>query len=206
MLNLHNRGDLSRELFMKGGRKHLWWDPASAAAHSLLTSLFHCGKIYTKVNNSFSAPGAEWALGENRESGENPERYRHCKHGGLSQLRKRVIGFALRRPAGGLGCASQDTCWSGSCAWGLQVRAIRRLLTQKYGCGSLYCCRGFAFWCCIKWFPPYPASYRLPARKLLLRDFQGEVVRLPFFFMNAAAAVTTTSSGYFCRCLLWKRP
>lgn len=29
----------------------------------------------------FSAPAAVWAMGENRESGENPERYRHCECG-----------------------------------------------------------------------------------------------------------------------------
>ena len=45
-----------------------------------------------KVNNHLSASNVGQILGENRESGANPERYRHCKRGGGCTGRKPVIG------------------------------------------------------------------------------------------------------------------
>ena len=48
-----------------------------------------------KVNNGFSAANAGWAGAENRESGVNPERYRHCKRGGTPQGESRSLeGFS----------------------------------------------------------------------------------------------------------------
>ena len=44
-----------------------------------------------KVNNGFSAANAGWAGAENRESGVNPERYRHCKRGGTPQGESRSL-------------------------------------------------------------------------------------------------------------------
>ena len=38
-----------------------------------------CGILTCESEYQLSAPGAGWVSGENRESGENPERYRHCK-------------------------------------------------------------------------------------------------------------------------------
>ena len=48
----------------------------------------------TESEYQFQCSRAGWALGENRESGANPERYRHCKRGGRSMGRKPVIGFS----------------------------------------------------------------------------------------------------------------
>ena len=51
---------------------------------------------YNKAESEyqFQCSRAGWALGENRESGATPERYRHCKRGGRSMGRKPVIGFS----------------------------------------------------------------------------------------------------------------
>ena len=41
-----------------------------------------------KFNMRLSAAAAVWALVENSESGQNPERYRHCMRGGYAPLVK----------------------------------------------------------------------------------------------------------------------
>ena len=48
-------------------------------------------KSLLKVNNGFSAFPAAWVGRENRESGETPERYRHCKRGGPPEGESRSL-------------------------------------------------------------------------------------------------------------------
>ena len=91
-----------------------------------------------KVNNGFSAANAGWAGAENRESGVNPERYRHCKRGGaphgesrsLEGLSEKTVWVLWMREPGYLlrPCDRQTPASTG----------IWRLLAQEYGCGSLY--------------------------------------------------------------------
>ena len=59
------------------------------------------GIVFPKVNNGFSASRAVRVRGENRESGANPERYRHCQRGGARRRRKPVIGL-IREDAAGI--------------------------------------------------------------------------------------------------------
>lgn len=55
-----------------------------------------CGIIRGKVNSGFSARALQRSR-ENRESGENPERYRHCKRGGAILGESRSLSVWMRR-------------------------------------------------------------------------------------------------------------
>lgn len=75
-----------------------------------MTSTLLCDKMDTESEYQFQCSRAGWAWGENRESGENPERYRHCKRGGLTPRAKAGHWMRSEKTGEGLGCASQDTC------------------------------------------------------------------------------------------------
>ena len=49
-----------------------------------------------------SAACLVWKLAENSESGQNPERYRHCMRGGTARDESQSLGFFLRRQCGRL--------------------------------------------------------------------------------------------------------
>ena len=53
------------------------------------------------IRNS-SAAGFALEPTENSESGQNPERYRHCMRGGAAQDESQSLGFFLRRQCGRL--------------------------------------------------------------------------------------------------------
>lgn len=50
--------------------------------------------IITAVEQRLSAVRMRLGLAENRESGENPERNRHCMRGGSAQDESRSLGLA----------------------------------------------------------------------------------------------------------------
>lgn len=120
----------------------------------------------TESEYQFQCSRAGWAWGENRESGENPERYRHCKQrrpypksesGSLDGFREDRGRLRMRKPGYLLNLGFRR---------GLQVRAVRRLLAQKYGLRQfLWLPQSFRFSGAVKVVSPLPASNRLPSGK-----------------------------------------
>lgn len=80
----------------------------------VLSGLTKIGKGSIIRKKHLSASGAGWARGENRESGEKPGRYRHCKRKDPAQGENRSLGaFSPRRPGRIVRRASQETCSNG---------------------------------------------------------------------------------------------
>lgn len=80
----------------------------------VLSGLTKIGKGSIIRKKHLSASGAGWAQGENRESGEKPGRYRHCKRKDPAQGENRSLGaFPPRRPGRIVRRASQETCSNG---------------------------------------------------------------------------------------------
>lgn len=80
----------------------------------VLSGLTKIGKGSIIRKKHLSASGAGWARGENRESGEKPGRYRHCKREDPAQGENRSLGaFPPRRPGRIVRRASQETCSNG---------------------------------------------------------------------------------------------
>lgn len=85
-----------------------------SAGGFVLSGLTKIGKGSIIRKKHLSASGAGWARGENRESGEKPERYRHCKRKDPAQGENRSLGvFSPRRPGRIVRRASQETCSNG---------------------------------------------------------------------------------------------
>ena len=85
-----------------------------SAGGFVLSGLTKIGKGSIIRKKHLSASGAGWARGENRESGEKPERYRHCKREDPAQGENRSLGaFPPRRPGRIVRRASQETCSNG---------------------------------------------------------------------------------------------
>ena len=85
-----------------------------SAGGFVLSGLTKIGKGSIIRKKHLSASGAGWARGENRESGEKPGRYRHCKREDPAQGENRSLGaFPPRRPGRIVRRASQETCSNG---------------------------------------------------------------------------------------------
>lgn len=85
-----------------------------SAGGFVLSGLTKIGKGSIIRKKHLSASGAGWARGENRESGEKPGRYRHCKRKDPAQGENRSLGaFSPRRPGRIVRRASQETCSNG---------------------------------------------------------------------------------------------
>ena len=85
---------------------------------------------------------------ENSESGENPERYRHCMRGGAAQDESQSLGFFLRRQCGRLMIRkSGDLLESASCTF--RVIMGWTVLSWKNGHGSMMLLWLF---CVHRWF------------------------------------------------------
>lgn len=167
-----------------------------------------------KVNNHLSAFGIVRISKENRESGATPERYRHCKRGGPQKAK---AGHWLHCALLTVGNQVRAKCREDpGCAVDAQVRipaemvllphpastGVRRLLTQKYGCGSIRAA-AFSFSVLFMWFPPYP-PYRLPSEKECLRAlFPGGRCLFPHFFESKTAAVTLAAAVFVG--MVWKK-
>ena len=63
-------------------------------------------RVYNTHNFIYCSSAAGFALepAENSESGQNPERYRHCMRGGAARDESQSLGFFLRRQ-----CEANDT-------------------------------------------------------------------------------------------------
>ena len=59
-------------------------------------------RVYNTRNFIYCSSAACFALepAENSESGQNPERYRHCMRGGAARDESQSLGFILRRQCG----------------------------------------------------------------------------------------------------------
>ena len=67
-----------------------------------LTNLFS-GRIIHTISYAVQVPpGLPLEPAENSESGQNPERYRHCMRGGTARDESQSLGFFLRRQCGRL--------------------------------------------------------------------------------------------------------
>ena len=63
-------------------------------------------RVYNTRNFIYCSSAAGFVLepAENSESGQNPERYRHCMRGGAARDESQSLGFFLRRQ-----CEANDT-------------------------------------------------------------------------------------------------
>ena len=59
-------------------------------------------RVYNTRNFIYCSSATCFALklAENSESGQNPERYRHCMRGGAARDESQSLGFILRRQCG----------------------------------------------------------------------------------------------------------
>ena len=92
----------------------------------------------------------------------------------------------LRRPGRGLRMRKPGYLLEWFLRQGLQVRAFRRLLTQKYGCGSIWLPR-FLLFGAVQVVSPLTRLLQIALQKASCVTPKGEVVRLPFFFLSFAA-------------------
>lgn len=117
---------------------------------------------YQESKYQLSALGVGWASGENRESGVNPERYRHCERGGGRTWRKPVIGSVpekavrrlLRREVritAKLGLFAGLCKYAGAAAFGAEIRL------RQFGC-----CRSFLRFPVL--FPAPPCRVQIARR------------------------------------------
>ena len=161
-----------------------------------MTSTLLCDKMDTESEYQFQCSRAGWAWGENRESGETPERYRHCERGGPGRRRKPAIGSVPRRH-----CCEPRMRESGyllrrfvyvrSCKYGIAAAfGAERRLRQFSKTAAAF----LILWCCVCGFP-LTIFDRLPSREFL-RDRGGVDSPLLYYenlprrsFMAAAAFV-----------------